>query len=315
LAYSDVLFGGVAAIWLANTLLSVVRGTGNMAVPMVIMLSAAAAQVVLGWALTQGAGPLPALGLAGIGWANILGQVLAVIATVTFLFSPASRVQPALRGVRPSWPMFRDILRVGGVAIFFSLQNAFAIIAVSAMIGGFGAAVVAGYGIGARLELLQIQIVFGFGAALVPMVGLNIGAGQAERARRIALVGALLAGVASGVIGGGFALAPDAWSGLYTTDAAVREAAAQYLQRVGPAYAFFGFGVCLYFATQGSGRILGPVLVATARLGVVLAGAALVLAAGGGFAAVCWAITGAMVAYGLLAGAMLAFGRWGPARR
>ena len=308
--YSDTLFAGVTAIWLMNTLLSAVRGTGDMARPTAIMLSAVGAQIVLAYALTQGAGPLPTLGIAGIAWSAITASTLGAVASVALLFSAASRVRPAMSGVSPSWPMFRDILRVGGVAVFFSLQNAIAVVALSAVIGGFGAVAVAGYGIGARLEMLQIPIVFGIGAALVPMVGMNVGAGQISRARQIAFLGALLAGAITGVIGVVFALVPHGWSGLYTADPALREATALYLQRVGPTFGLFGFGICLYFATQGSGRVLGPVLAAVARFGLVLAGAALVVGLGGDYATLCWTIAAAMVAYALLAGAVLAFTRW-----
>ena len=44
--------------------------------------------------------------------------------------------------------------------------------------GPFGSLALAGYGVGSRLEYLQIPLVFGLGSALVTMVGTNIGAGQ-----------------------------------------------------------------------------------------------------------------------------------------
>jgi hypothetical protein len=50
---------------------------------------------------------------------------------------------------------------------------------------------VAGYGTGARLEYLLIPLVFGLCAPLVALVGTN-GAGQQERALRIALTGGAL---------------------------------------------------------------------------------------------------------------------------
>ena len=52
------------------------------------------------------------------------------------------------------------------------------IVLVTALVGPFGAHALAGYGMGARLEYLQIPLVFGLGAALVTMVGTNMGAGQ-----------------------------------------------------------------------------------------------------------------------------------------
>jgi hypothetical protein len=54
--------------------------------------------------------------------------------------------------------------------------------------GAAGTNAVAGYGTGVRLEYLLIPMIFGLGAPLVALVGTNIGAGQKQRALRIALV-------------------------------------------------------------------------------------------------------------------------------
>jgi len=310
LTYSDLLFAGIALLWMQNTLVSLVRGTGNMKLPTAIMLGSSLLQIVLGYVLTIGVGPLRSIGISGVAVSVLVASAVGSLVTLAFLMAPSARVRLTVVGVRPRPALFLDILRVGGIAIFFSLQNAFAVMVMSGLVAGFGAAAVAGYGIGARLEMLQIPIAFGFGAALVPMVGMNVGAGQIERARRIALTGSLLAGAISGVIGLVFAVAPGLWSGLYTTDAAVQAATATYLTRIGPTLGAFGFGICLYFATQGSGRVLGPVLAATGRLGLIGLGAWVVLASGLGYDWLCWAVAAAMAAYGLVAFAVLRFSTW-----
>jgi len=46
---------------------------------------------------------------------------------------------------------------------------------------------------GNRLEYLLVRVVFGLGAPLVALVGTNIGAGQKQRALRIALTGGVIA--------------------------------------------------------------------------------------------------------------------------
>src|SRR6266550_3180329 len=56
-------------------------------------------------------------------------------------------------------------------------------------LGPVPALAIAGYGTGNRLEFLLVPLVFGLGAPLVALVGTNIGAGQKERALRIALTG------------------------------------------------------------------------------------------------------------------------------
>jgi len=59
---------------------------------------------------------------------------------------------------------------------------------------------------------------------------------------------------------------------LFTTDPAVASAANLYLSCAGPMFPFFGLGLCLYFASQGAGKVLGPVLASSLRLGVVAVG-------------------------------------------
>ena len=54
--------------------------------------------------------------------------------------------------------------------------------------------------------------------------------------------------------------------GLFTSDATVAGFGRSYLVRVGPAYAFLGLGLALYFAAQGRGRTAQPLLATLTRL-------------------------------------------------
>jgi Na+-driven multidrug efflux pump len=170
------------------------------------------------------------------------------------------------------WRYFADILRVGLPGAVNTLLTNVTVAAVTGVVGTFGTAALAGYGLGARLEYLQIPLVFGFGTALVTLVGTNVGAGQIARARRIAWTGAGLAAAITGSIGLLVALAPGLWLGLFTSSPPVLAVGATYLRMVGPVYGMFGLGLALYFAAQGAGRLLGPLLAGVARLLVALIG-------------------------------------------
>src|SRR3978361_1306651 len=52
--YSQVLFSGAIAIWLVNTLASVLRGTGEMRLPSAVLIGAALIQIVVGGTLGLG---------------------------------------------------------------------------------------------------------------------------------------------------------------------------------------------------------------------------------------------------------------------
>src|SRR5881409_2698413 len=65
LTYSAVVFSGAILIWVFNSLASVIRGTGNMAVPAVVTSVGAAALIPLSPRLIFGWGLFPRLGVAG----------------------------------------------------------------------------------------------------------------------------------------------------------------------------------------------------------------------------------------------------------
>ncbi len=148
------------------------------------------------------------------------------------------------------------------------------------LIARLGVLPLAGYSIGQRLEFLLIPISFGIGVASVPMVGMAIGAGDVARARRVAWIAGGLSAFNLGLIGLVVTVAPDLWATLVSSDEAVLEHARQYLRIAGPAFPFFGLGLTLYFASQGSGKVLGPVLAGTLRL-VIVAGIGAWLATSG----------------------------------
>jgi putative MATE family efflux protein len=306
LAYSNMLFGGAVLVWLANTLSSVLRGTGNMVVPAATLILAATVHVPLSGALVIGLGPAPRLGIAGAALAYVatFGAASAVMAWV--VFRRGSALRPRAADLRLERPLFREILRVGAISTANAVQTVLTAVILTGLVGRHGVAALAGYGVGLRLELLQVPIVFAVGQALVVLVGTNIGAGNPARALRIALVGAALAASVSLAIGLFVTIAPHAWVGLFSADAAVLESGSLYLRTVGLCYPFLAVGVALYFASQGAGRMREVFLAGTARLLIVVAGGVLASGTQGIFAVIALG----MLAYGLLTLGFVLRARW-----
>jgi putative MATE family efflux protein len=310
--YATVLFTGAVLVWLINTLASVVRGTGNMRAPSVALVATAVLQIVLGGVLSLGAGLVPAMGMVGLAWGHNIATAVGVAYFLWYLMSGQGRLSLPMRGFKLQRNMFADILKVGAVACLSPVQSVLAILIFTGMLAQLGTEALAGYGIGQRLEFLLIPIAFGIGVASVPMVGMAMGAGKPARARRVAWVAGGVSAFNLGVIGAVVTWAPDLWSKLFTQDPLVLDFARQYLVTAGPAFAFFGFGLTLYFASQGAGQVIGPVLAGTVRL-VLVAGAGYWLSlhqgtAGHFYTLVAWA----MVLYGLVTVAAVKLTPWGP---
>jgi Na+-driven multidrug efflux pump len=270
-----------------------------MTVPASVMVASGLLYVALSPALILGWGPLPRLGIAGAAAASVLSFSVGSAALLAFLYSRRSLVRPTLRARGLRWALFREILRVGAPGTLNTVLTNLTVVILTALVGPFGATALAGYGMGARLEYLQIPIVFGLGSALVTMVGTSVGAGDRARAVRVAWIGAAMAAGITGGIGILAALFPQAWLGLFTTDPAVLAAGSQYLTIVGPFYGFFGAGLALYFASQGAGRLLWPLLASATRL---------VIAGVGGWLAARWLGGGPSGLYAAMAAALAVLG-------
>ena len=310
LTYSNVIFSGVILLWIFNSLANVIRGTGNMKVPALVTCIGAALLIPFSPCLIFGLGPFPRLGVAGGATAILLYYAVGSLAFAYYLWSGRSVVRPSLHGAGLRWPLFRDILKVGAVAVLVSLQTNLTIAIATGFVGQFGPAAIAGYGTGVRLEYLLIPVAFGLGAPLVALVGTNIGAGQHRRALRAAWIGAGIVAAITEAIGLCAAAFPYAWLTLFDSDPAMLEAGAHYLRAVGPFYGFFGFGMALYFASQGAGRLKWPLLANFARLLIAAGGGWLVLASGGDLAHVYLTQSAALAAFGLIIAVAIAGGAW-----
>jgi putative MATE family efflux protein len=309
LQYSNVVFAGTALVWLMNALASVIRGTGNMMVPSLAVCVGVALLVPLSPCLIFGLGPFPALGMAGAGVAVIATTVLTAVFLGLYILSGRSIVR--LRRSRLQRALFVDILRVGGVGAINTLQTTLTVILTTALVGAAaGPDAIAGYGTGGRLEYLLVPLVFGLGAPLVALVGTNIGAGQRARALRVAMTGGAIAFILTETIGVVAAIWPDAWLKLFGSDPQMLTTGAAYLRAVGPSYGFFGLGLALYFASQGAGRLLWPLLAGLLRLVVAVGGGWLVLHSGGALGLVFVALAAALVLYGATVTAAVASGAW-----
>jgi len=305
LAYSNIIFAGAATVWLANTLASVLRGSGNMVVPAVALVAAAVVHVPLSGLLVG------RIGIAGAAIAYVTTFGIAAAAMAAFVLRRSSPLRPGAADLRLEPRLFREILRVGLISTVSAVQTVLTAVILTGIVGRFGAPALAGYGVGVRLELLQIPLVFAVGQAMVALVGTHVGAGRIARARAIAWTGAAVACTASLAIGAAVWLFPLAWVGLFSVDPGVLDAGTRYLRIVAPCYPFLALGISLYFAAQGAGQVLRPVLAGTARLAIILAGAFLLsisqlLTLNAIFAL----IAAAMLAFGALSALAVAKARW-----
>ncbi|MBR1195158.1 MATE family efflux transporter [Bradyrhizobium sp. AUGA SZCCT0240] len=314
IGYTQIFFGGAVVPWLMNTMAGILRGTGNMKLPSLLMLVSAVCQIILGGTLGLGLGPIPQFGMQGVAAGSLIAYLISISVMTWYLFSGRARIVPRIVGLRIRWAMFIDILKVGAIACFSPLQSVLTISIFTYMLAGFGTEILAGYGIGARLEFMLTSIAFAVGIATVPMVGMAIGAQRIARARRICWIAGGVAFVGVGALATLIAIFPDIWVNLFTDNAGVRTASRQYLSTAAPMYAFLGLATTCYFSSQGAAKVLGPVLAQTARL-VFIGVGGWWLSTHNATAMDFFMLTAAsMMLLGLLSCLSVILTRWGPKR-
>jgi putative MATE family efflux protein len=284
LSYADVAFGGAVCITVLNLLGNAVRGTGNMGLHAGVLVGCVIAHIGLAPLLMFGYGPFPALGPAGAGWGLVIPFGVGSLIMIAYLRSSRSIVRLKFSGMAPQWALFADILKVGVPGLINTSITNLSVVVLTGIAGQFGRETALGYAMGARLEYIMQPIAFGFGTAIVAMVGTNWGAKNYDRARRIAWTGALTVTLICGTLGLIVALKPDLWLGLFSNDAEVERLGAMYLRIVGPVYICFGLGLGLFFVCQGYGRGFAAMTANAVRL---------LVSAGAGLAAVYWLGLGA----------------------
>jgi putative MATE family efflux protein len=311
LAYSDILFWGVVSMWLANALAAIVRATGHMQVAAKNLVAGSIVQIIAAGVLVLGVGPFPQMGIAGAAAGIVIGHAVAAVLLLYFLMTRCTELRLRLSGIPVRLAPMAAILKVGALSSINSFCSLAAIIIITAFMARFGVDVLAGYGVGSRLEFLIIPLIFGVGAASTALVGVHFGADKIERAHRFGWTGAFYAAAMCGVIGVAAALFPGAWTNFFTEVEAVRSASNAYLQIAGPFYAFFGLALCLYFASLGAGRVLWPVIAAILRVVVVLGGGIILLRSeSAGPEDFFWLIAAGMATQAIVSAVAIRLGAW-----
>jgi len=269
--YSNVIFAGALVYWLLGALTSVVRATGQVAILAYVYLGAEALHIALVPALVFGLSPVPALGITGAGLATVISFTASTATLVWYLASGRTSVTLSLRGIRFERRLFGEILRVGAPMSLAPVLNNVALAALTTYAGLLGATSLAAFGAAARMEYLLYPLNFGLGAAVLAMVGSNIGARQFERAARIAWIAV---GLSAGIMAAVSVLAiaaPDVWMGLFSSDPAILAIAGSYLAVVGLAYPFVAANT-LMSAFQSTRQPEWPLTAMACRLLVVVLG-------------------------------------------
>src|SRR5690554_561902 len=164
---------------------SLMRGIGNVMLPMYIVLGTVVLNLLLDPLFIFGYGPIPGFGVAGAAVASIFTQALSALAGMLILFRGKKGIRIRFSQMKFDFKWTKKLFELGLPAGLDQSTRAGAMTVMVMLVTGFGSEMVAAYGVGARILSLVIIPALGFSIATTSLVGQNIGAQQIDRAEKI----------------------------------------------------------------------------------------------------------------------------------
>ncbi|MBD3173827.1 MAG: MATE family efflux transporter [Armatimonadia bacterium] len=247
-------------------LAALLRGAGDATTPLYFQAGGLLLACGLDPVLMFGWLGFPAYGLMGTAYALIVCQTLAFTAMALYLARRDHLVSPPWLRLRADGPTAWLLLKIGApVAVQQSLVST-AILAVVAMVNGFGDAAAAAYGTSWRIEGFALLPALTIGAAVSSVAGQNIGAHRYDRVREIFRWALVFSGSITVAAGIPMMLFPHGLLRVFIDDPEVVQIGAGYLIRVAPSYIFFAIMFVSNGVINGAGHTLMTTLISVVSL-------------------------------------------------
>ena len=306
LDYIYIILAGSPFLFMAMVGNSIIRGEGEMKVPMYVMGSASILNIILdpififtlGW------------GVKGAAWATLLSRFVAVAITVAYFYSDKTWIKLKFRKFRFNMEYIKDILKVGFPSSLSNLSMSIGIFLWTALVAGFGTEAVAAFGIGFRLDSLALLPAIGISTAVVSLVGQNVGANKYDRAQDITFKAGYFATALMMVFGVIFLVFPEQLISVFNTDPLVVSHGVTFLKIVPLTYLVVGFSITIAGAFLGSGHALPSLAINILRVIVLSVPMAYAFSQSMGVEGVWWGITGSTYIASVVAVIWFRKGTW-----
>ena len=137
--------------------MGIIQADGNAKTSTRNQVIAIALNVVLDPFLIFGFGPIPAMGLFGAGLATVISRSIGTFLNLWYIFSGKTSICISRECFSWSPKILKDIIRIGTPASLSNSVSSIGMILFTSLVGGFGTAALAAFGVGIRLESLALM--------------------------------------------------------------------------------------------------------------------------------------------------------------
>jgi putative MATE family efflux protein len=171
---------------------SLMRGVGQVMLPLYTVAATVAINFVLDPVLIFGWFGVPALGVMGAAISTLIAQAIAALAGLLLLMSGRYGIALNWQSFRPDFAFVHRAFSLGYPASIEQSARGLGMTVMTFLITSFGTITTASYGVGTNVLNFVVVPAMGFSMATSTLVGQNIGANNIARAERVARLAALI---------------------------------------------------------------------------------------------------------------------------
>jgi putative MATE family efflux protein len=261
-SFTRIMLGGSFVIIMLFLINGIFRGAGDAAMAMRSLWIASLLNIFLCPMLINGYGPFPELGLKGAAIATTIGRGIGVLYQCYHLFNGKGVIK--LKPAHFKWdiPVVKTLFEVGWPATLQFVIQSGSWIVVGRLVAETGSTDgVAGYQVAIRNIVFFILPAWGLSNAAATLVGQNLGANQAERAHKSAMLTMKYNATFMAAVMLVFLFFASPVIHIFTNDPAVQRYAILALQIIGSGYIFYGIGMVMVQALNGAGDTRTPTMI------------------------------------------------------
>jgi putative MATE family efflux protein len=312
-AFLRVAFVGLPFAFLYFMFQSLMRGTGEVTVPLYIVAGTVALNFVIDPVLIFGMFGFPHWGVMGAAISTLIAQGIAAIVGLRLLMSGRYGIALSWQSFKPDFAFIRHAFNLGFPASIEQSARGLGMTVMTFLITSFGTTTTASYGVGTNVLNFVVIPAMGFSMATSTLVGQNIGAGNIDRAERVARLAALITFSALSAVGLlCYLFAPQIVATFVPEDADVIREGTIFIRTVAWSFGFIGVQFALMGVLRASGNTFEAMLISLISQWVLQFPLAVILSEHTALHShgLWWAFPVSNVATALIAGIWFARGDW-----
>lgn len=258
-SFSRIMYGGSLVIVLLFLINGIYRGAGNAAMAMRSLWIASGINIILCPLLIYGLGSWDGFGLKGAAIATTIGRGTGVLYQCYHLFKGDGLIKIKWAGFKPDFMVIKGLISIAWPATFqFILASGSWIVLAKIVADEGGTTASAGYQIAIRNLVFFILPAWGLSNAAATLVGQNLGAQQPDRAEKSVLLTAKYNIIFMSFVTLLFVAFPSPIIKLFSNEPEVIQVGVQSLRIIGTGFIFYGIGMVMMQAFNGSGDTRTP---------------------------------------------------------